>query len=192
MKQILLFVIMVITIPTYGQISFKLQRELLNIYKLDQDRPISPADSDFFKKWNEQNRIDSLNMIRVAAIIDSIGYPGKSLVGDTAYMAAFLVIQHSNLEYQEKYLPIIQDAANRKEIEWRYVAMMIDRIKVGKHEKQIYGTQLQCIKDPTTRFCTDKAEFCPIEDQKNVNLRRQKVGLLPIEDYAKEFGIEYK
>jgi hypothetical protein len=70
--------------------------------------------------------------------------------------------------------------------------MMIDRVKVKKHEKQIYGTQLRFIKDPKTGYITDKSEFEPIEDEKNVNKRRQEVGLQPIEEYAKEMGIVYE
>ena len=192
MKKALLFAILGFSINCFGQINNSLRAELLEIYKTDQDRAFSPSDKDFMERWNKQNRIDSINLIRVSKIMDSIGYPGRSLVGDTAYLAAFYVIQHSNLKSQEYYLPIIKKAADLNEIEWRYVAMMIDRIKVGKNEKQIYGTQLHGIKDPKTGYINDKAEFYPIEDESNVNLMRQKVGLSTIEEYAKQMGVVYK
>ena len=41
-------------------------------------------------------------------IIDEVGYPGKSMVGDQSG-TAFLVIQHADLEVQEKYLDIITE-----------------------------------------------------------------------------------
>ena len=69
---------------------------------------------------------------------------------------------------------------------------MIDRIKVNKGLKQIYGTQISPVKDPNTGYLANKAEIAPIEDEENVNKRRAKVGLKPIEQQAKEFGIDYK
>jgi hypothetical protein len=54
-----------------------------------------------------------------------------------------------------------------------------------KGEKQIYGSQVVFSK-------TGEQEFYPIEDEKNVNIRREKVGLPPIEEYAKYFSIKYK
>ncbi|MDT3404368.1 hypothetical protein [Mucilaginibacter terrae] len=36
-----------------------------------------------------------------------------------------------------------------------------------------------------------KATIDPIEDEPNVNKRRAAVGLQPLEDYVKQWGIEY-
>ena len=191
MKKVLLFLTLGFSITCFGQIKNSLRTELMKIYKTDQDRAFSPTDKDFMERWTKQNVIDSINLIRVSKILDSIGFPGKTLVGDTAYLATFYVIQHSNLKNQEKYLPFFQKAAEQDEVEWKYVVMMIDRVKVYKHEKQIFGTQLRFIKDPKTGYITNKSEFEPIEDEKNVNNRRQSVGLGPIEEYAKELGIKY-
>jgi hypothetical protein len=192
MKQLLIALIFGFSVSCFGQINTTLRNELLEIYKSDQGRPLSSADKDFLEKWNKQNKIDSLNLIRVSIILDSIGFPGKSKVGDTAYLATFYVVQHSNLKAMEKYLPIFQKAADQNEIEWRHVALLIDRVKVYKNEKQIFGTQIQCIKDPKTGYCTNKVEIAPIEDEKNVDIRRKKVGLDLIEDFAKGFGIKYE
>ena len=52
-------------------------------------------------------------------------------------------------------------------------------------KKQIYGSQVVYDKQGAPMFY-------PIEDEKNVNTRRAKMGLQPIEEYAKFFGIEYK
>jgi hypothetical protein len=192
MKKLLLLLALGCSTTCFGQIKKTLRTELLEIYKTDQDRAFSPTDKDFMERWTKQNKIDSINLIRVSKILDSIGFPGKTMVGDTAYLATFYVIQHSNLKNQEKYLPLFQKAAEQNEIEWKYVVMMIDRAKVYNHEKQIYGTQLRFIKDPKTGNITDKSEFEPIEDEKNANKRRQVVGLGPIEEYAKELGINYE
>ena len=191
MKKIFLFLLLCLLLSCKGRINDTLRKELIRIYSTDQNRALSINDKDFLEKWKRLNITDSINYSRISAILDSIGYPGKSLVGDTAYLAPFYVIQHSNLKAQEHYLPIIQKVAEHNEIEWKYIAMLIDRIKVNKNEKQIYGTQLQPVKDPKTGYITDKVEFCPIEDEANINQRRQKMGLSTIEEYVKQMGVSY-
>lgn len=65
------------------------------------------------------------------------------------------------------------------------MAMMQDRILMREGKKQIYGSQVVYNK-------TGEQIFYPIEDETNVNIRREKVGLQPLEEYAKYFGIDYK
>ncbi len=192
MKRLSLIIFLGLSMVCSGQIKNNLRKELMVIFKTDQNRPTNLTDKDFIDKWGRQNLTDSINLIRITKIIDSIGYPGRSLVGDTAYLAAFYVIQHSDLKNREKYLPIIQKAAYQNEIEWLWVAMMIDRVRTDKNEKQIYGTQLRGKVDPMTGYITNQAEFYPIEDEKYVNTRRKKVGLKTIEEYAKECGVNYE
>jgi hypothetical protein len=51
-------------------------------------------------------------------------------------------------------------------------------------KKQIYGSQLQT-------NAQGQLEFYPIEDEANMDKRRQSVGLEPLAEYAKHFGLEY-
>jgi hypothetical protein len=178
-------------------INTKLRTELLEIYRTDQLyrgelASMGPQSPNFLKLWNEQNAIDSINLKRIKVILDSIGYPGKSMVGEQANEAAFLVIQHANLLSQERYLPLIRIAADHKELPWKDVAKMIDRVAISKGQKQIYGTQLIPKKDPNTGYITNQIEFAPIDDPQHVNQRRKKVGLNTIEEQAKEFGVVYQ
>ena len=64
-------------------------------------------------------------------------------------------------------------------------ALLQDRVLMRQGKKQIYGSQVVFDKQGNNIFY-------PIEDEKNVNLRRAKVGQQPIEEYAKYFGIDYK
>jgi hypothetical protein len=196
--KILTLIFILACLSCNGQQNSKsLKDELESIYGTDQFyrekiSRLTPSDIQFLELWKKQEQIDSLNLKRAIAIIDSIGIPGPNMVGDSASKAIFFVIQHSNINYQEKYLPLFIKSAENGELEWKLVALMIDRIKVNKKEKQIYGTQLIPIKDSITGYITDKCEFAPIEDEKNVNLKRKSVGLGTIEEYAKKFGMEYK
>ena len=62
---------------------------------------------------------------------------------------------------------------------------MEDRVLLKHGKKQLYGSQIEY------DTLTDKYIVSPIEDEPNVNKRRASVGLGPLEDYVKIWGIEY-
>ena len=170
-----------------------LMEELAEIGEKDQRyrrqmRPISDKygwnSPQMDSLWTLQLPLDSLNTIRILEIIEEFGYPGKSMVGDQA-STAFLVIQHADIEIQEKYLPILTAAAEKDELRYSSLALLIDRVRMRQNKPQLYGSQLQRNEE------TGGWEFYYIEDEKNVNKRRTEVGLGPLEDYAKRFGLDY-
>ncbi len=65
------------------------------------------------------------------------------------------------------------------------LALLEDRVLTTQGKKQIYGSQLR------TNEKTGKYEFYPIEREANVDKRRASVGLEPLEQYAKYFGVDY-
>jgi hypothetical protein len=138
---------------------------------------------DIKELWTKQNELDSLDMMRIKEIIKKYGYPGKSLVGDQS-STAWLVIQHADLKTQEEYLPILREATNKGELSKSSFALLVDRVRMRKGEKQLYGSQLQ--------MKNGKYEIYPIEDEPNVNKRRAEMELGPLEDYVKQWNIEYK
>jgi len=129
--------------------------------------------------------IDSCNLVQVEALINKYGWLGKSFVGGRGNNTVFLVIQHADLKTQEKYFPLMQQSVADSESRPCDLALLQDRILMRQGKKQIYGSQVVLNK-------TGGEEFYPIEDEKNVNIRRAKAGLEPIEEYAKYFGIDYK
>jgi hypothetical protein len=173
-----------------------LNNELHQIYVFDQQyrQQLSsspPTSMKTIELWKKQNILDSLNLKRVTKILDSMGFPQRPLFDDSAGVATFMVVQHATLAQQEKYLPLFQKAADAKELQPFMIAKMIDRIKVNKGQKQIYGTQAIPIKDSKTGYITDKYELAPIEEEENVNKRRLKIGLPTMEEGAKELGVDY-
>jgi hypothetical protein len=110
----------------------------------------------------------------------------EKLVGEKGMTAVFLLIQHSPLEYQKKYFPQIEKSAYNGDIPLSDVAYLTDKILTKEGKKQLYGTQLKYSHE------TKSYKLKPIEDEKNMNERRRQVGLGPVEDYAKNFGFEYK
>ncbi|MBK7966620.1 MAG: hypothetical protein IPK10_16005 [Bacteroidetes bacterium] len=157
-----------------------IQSELHAIFERDQKTRTS-GDSAAFMHY-----IDSCNLVQVKLLLDKYGWMGRSMIGDKANSALFLVIQHADLETQLMYFPLLQKSAEIGESKFSNAALMQDRILMRQGKKQIYGSQVLNNK------ATGKPEFYPIEDEKDVNVRRGRIGMSTLEEYAKLFGIEYR
>jgi hypothetical protein len=177
-----------------ARINQPLKRELFEIRESDQAmrRQIREVQQKFGQKSPEMDslfkrtkRADDRNLPRVTAIIDQYGWPGKSLVGDEGSLAAFFVIQHSNLATMQKYLPLMRQAAASGELARQNLALLEDRVLTFQDKPQLYGSQYRY------NATTGKPEFFPIADEAHVDERRASMGLGPLADYAKGFGLDY-
>lgn len=80
-------------------------------------------------------------------IIDSLfqehrKYIGRTLVGENLEHVMWAVIQHSNQEMMERYLPVVKDAVRSGELSNEApLKMLIDRVYWLKHGSQIFGSQ---------------------------------------------------
>ncbi len=123
----------------------------------------------------EQEALDVKNTGIISKIIDSLGYPGRNMVGLELEDVAFLIIQHSDLNTQEKYLNLIKVASESNQLFLYAYPMLYDRICMKKNLPQLYGTQ--------TLFDhkTDKQSLYKIDNINLVNKRRKQYGLSSIE-----------
>jgi hypothetical protein len=129
---------------------------------------------------------DSINLSKVVSILDRYGWLGPDSVGFHGSFTLFIVLQHADLETQQKYLPIMRLAVKAGSARASDLAYLEDRVALDEGKKQIYGSQVRY--NPKT----GKYAFAPIRDEKNVNVRRRKVGLEPLETYAHSYNIQYK
>ena len=169
-----------------------LQKELLAIYKDDQDSRSQYTNAQ--KKYGYKGKVldslmnivvvkDSLNLIKMVKILDKRGWVGTDIVGETANQTLFLVIQHSDLAIQQKYLPMMREAVKKGNANASSLALLEDRIGLREGRKQIYGSQIGT--NPTT-----KTQFVlPLQDPDNVDKRRAEVGLGTISDYVAKWNI---
>lgn len=132
--------------------------------------------------WSLIHHQDSICLNKTLKILNDYGWLGKSRIGSKANQALWLVIQHANLEIQEKYLPLLKKSVETGESEGWHLAFLEDRILMRNGKNQIYGSQATWDKK------INALKIYPIEDVKNVNKRREKIGLEPIEEYAKQNG----
>lgn len=125
---------------------------------------------------------DEENKKLVVEILEKRGWPGKSLVGQQASQAVFLVIQHADKATMEKYLPLLREAAAKGEASKSSLALMEDRVRMYNGQPQLYGSQMRM--NPETK----KYELYQVEDEANLDKRRAEMGLGPISEYLKLFN----
>jgi len=96
------------------------------------------------------------------------GYPSKKAVGDAA-IVPFFVLSYAPVTIREQCLGYFTTAADLGDIEWKSLAYFIDKLKVAKGEKQVYGTQSYYDKN-------DVLIYYPIENPEGLSKRRQEAG----------------
>jgi len=127
--------------------------------------------------WKTIGTSDSINIIKVSAILDRYGWLGPDEVGEEENRTLFLVVQHADLSVQEKYLPMMRKAVIDKKAKSSSLALLEDRVALRQGKKQIYGSQIAWDMKNNRNY------ILPLEDPNNVDKRRAKVGLPPLSDY---------
>jgi hypothetical protein len=215
MKKLIFFLIIFNSSISFSQksINYELKNKLDTIHIYDQKYRLLSHAFLFQNKKDSVQRLlkipednvlryldsltkyyDSLNLYKIELIISNYGYPGKTLVGEPTNSTVWYVIQHSAPEIRNKYLSLIEKAAEEKEIPYRQYAMMLDRYLTDNKKEQIYGSQLTSVNFMQNKN-QNKVQFVvwPIKNHKYVNLRRKKAGFKDtIEEYCKLFNIKYK
>lgn len=171
-----------------------LANQLERIYEEDQKyrQKIQGVISKYGLEASETRRLldtmamkDSLNLIEVSAILNKYGWLGPDVVGNKGSSALFLVVQHSNLNTQIKYLPLMREAAKNKKAQPHDLALLEDRIALQQGKRQIYGSQIGY--DPQT----GKNYVLPLEDPEGVDKRRDSMDLGSMADYLKPWKIKW-
>jgi hypothetical protein len=90
--------------------------------------------------WDFKEKINRENIVLLDSIIDKKGWLTDSLVCGFSGIP-FFIIQHSDLETQKRYLPIIEKAFELGNANFNWVAMLTDRICLREGKPQIYGSQ---------------------------------------------------
>jgi hypothetical protein len=135
--------------------------------------------------WKIINKKDSINLVKIKSILDKYGWLGADVIGEKGNSTLFLVIQHSDIGTQEKYLPVIRNAVKNDKANGSALALLEDRVAIGRGKKQIYGSQIG------TDMNTKLNYILPLQDPDNVDKRRAKVGLQPLADYVSYWQIKW-
>ena len=94
--------------------------------------------------------------------------------------AIWLGLQHTNKKTRKKYFPQIEKAVNNGDLSKQQYALMKDRMLIDEGKSQLYGSQIK------------NGKLYKLDTPNKVNERRKEMGMKPIEQYLKNFNIEFK
>ncbi len=149
-----------------------LRQQLLERMGRDQDIREQLANDENNRRLIEQSiATDHDNTQWLKALVAQRGWPGKSMVYLDGAQAAWLLAQHADDDpaFQQQVVTLLAAAVEKGEATGSQLAYLTDRVRVGRGEKQLYGTQ----------FIQSEAGLvpAPIEDAANVDARRSVIGL---------------
>jgi len=163
-----------------------LQASLLSMAKEDQDArkswaagPPNPGSG----ASKSIRRIDAVHLRALRHIVAANGVPTINQVGGDGMSAFWLLVQHADrdLHLQETVLRSLRSANSGVPLD--EIALLTDRVRVNDGRAQLYGTQFKQIGD----------KFVPlrVEDQEHLSARREKMGLMPMQDYECVLRLSY-
>jgi hypothetical protein len=177
-----------------ARINKPLRSELLRIgdddqkYRLMADSVIKNYGYQSQQKRNlftNMHEIDSINTVKVKAIIAMYGWVGADKVGEKANGVIFAVIQHADSLTQHQYLPLMREAVKKCNARASSLALLEDRVALQEGKKQIYRSQMRRAPESGEWFVE------PLADPDNVDERRAEVGLGKLADYLKQWNIQW-
>ncbi|MDR0698276.1 MAG: hypothetical protein LBG28_03500 [Tannerella sp.] len=191
MRQINLFIILIIACMTESHahsLQFAdIDSALCKIWESDQD-----LRNDLIEEMQKQpqdvmailslklkmDAIDAENQKYVSNLLDRNGWNDE--FSSKAHDAIFLVIDHADKEFSEKYFPQVKEKAAKGVISPSKAATLEDRILMKSNKKQKYGTQTIQKKDSEGN---DMVYIWPVEDAENVDELRTSVNLPLMSEY---------
>jgi hypothetical protein len=143
-------------------------------------------DSKEFEKYQgiyKKNHI--INEQKIIAILAE-GWPDKEVIGESGNRTICNVLQHSDYEIREKYLPLMRQAVKEQQLSPQLLVRAEDRLATDHGELQIYGGQMKYYPE------TKSFNVWPVYDPVNIDQRRAEIGLGPITEHLKNrFDFEW-
>lgn len=194
MKYPFLLLLITVSLSAGAQTNPRLAKTIDSMYVIDQQvqldlKALSQAGASA-EAFNRQDSIKKQTFIRHIAAIKQLykqyGYPTTKLVGTEASHHFFVLIQHADSDptFQASMLPILEKLAKKGNISIKDYAYLYDRVQRNTGGKQLYGTQLSYNSKGSFFDDNNKIIYpADLADPANVDQRRKKVGLGPIEEY---------
>jgi len=126
-------------------------------------------------------RIDAENLAWLKADLKQHGWPKKSVAGENADSAAWLITQHAVTDhvFMQEVLSLLEPLVAQGETEKGTYALLLDRVAYHDGRPQRYGSQGVC-------SAPHKWSPFPIDNPSDVDKRRSEMGLPPMAEYVTE------
>jgi hypothetical protein len=157
----------------------ELRSELLALRDRDQELRSALIESPEDEARKEELRaFDERATARAKEILAEHGWPSVEEVGADGSGALWLLIQHStDPDFLAEAVPLMEQAAERGDLDRASVALSVDRVRTNRGEPQLYGTQFHEVDGELVPY--------PIEDEARLDERRERMGLPPFEEYRR-------
>jgi len=141
-------------------------------------------EAQFYQRIFWKNHPSNIKKIR--EILGKENWPDSTLIGPQGNEIICTILQHSDQETREHYIPRMKQAVLDKKLEARWLVRAEDRIATDKGELQTYGGQMKWYPETKT------FNVWPIYDPVNIDKRRAEIGLIPIAEHLKNrFDFEW-
>lgn len=120
--------------------------------------------------WARLAALDRRLMAELLSMVPPEGWFLKSVYGDEAARAAFLIVQHSGIEHWRRFVPVLEPLVASGEVDGQSYGLMYDRLAQREGRPQRYGTQVTC---KAGKWVIDREN---LEDPENVDARRREIG----------------
>jgi hypothetical protein len=182
---------------TYGQTNLELRKTIDSLYEIDQSVQVKIKEAfDNKVKFDSIQKLQDIEMqtfTRHIPVIKDIflnfGYPTIKMVGQVSSKNYFILIQHSDSDpkFQSSMLPTLKKLSKKGQVSITDYAYLYDRVQRNTGGLQLYGTQLSYDNKGNLFDSSNKIIYPKdLADPANVDKRRKKVGLKPIEKYYEE------
>ncbi len=157
---------------------------VLDILKKDLAWRADLDQSARLKSSSLMESIDKENTEWAKRVVAEYGWPNNSLIGDESAHLFWLLVQHTpDLEFQEKCLALMTEAAEAGEASRKDLAYLYDRVQLYHKKSQKYGTQLVGVQGGGFKLWI-------VEDPEGLDSRREELGLPPIREYLEHFQLD--
>lgn len=119
--------------------------------------------------------VDEDNLAFLAEVIGRHGWLGRNLVGSDGASACWLMVQHAPLEYQDRWLSLMEQAVRDGLAEPGELVYLQDRVNMRHGRPQTHGSQ-------SWGTGSGEVRLWPVIAPATLNTRRAAVGLPPLND----------
>lgn len=182
----LFFTVIIFNASAQKAYTEEMKTELKNRFKIDQACQVYDM-----KRMGEKVYIDSMNQASrrifkencevVKAYFKEYSIPFFKDNGKEISSCFWIIVQHADhdVAFQEEVLKVMKKERDVSTVTKRNYAYLYDRVKKNQGKPQLYGTQVS--------WATGSAAPYSLEKPEQVNDRRKKMELEPIEAYLKSF-----
>lgn len=172
----------------------KLIAELEVMYgRFLEDRSYIHAYTDAYGEDSKEVRMlldsmdyrDSINQVELTSFIELHGILGEQKIGVNGVQIVFSILNVCDTNCRMTFMPVVEKAFSEGKLRSMIYAHFIDLLRVDRGLGQLYGTSVKYDE------VSEEYHLSPIHDPVNINARRKEVGLINMEEYARQRGLPW-